>query len=180
MVTWYPSLRSARTSICARCFLALGSASQSRSMNRTPSCKNLPNQAAKTMSNGPDGGLIAQSRQQTPEHALKVTAFLHDSGMRCLVRYSPQIFIALRRATAAVLLRTFLLTGTGSHPRRELRCRRKRTRLGPYFGDDLLRRIRSQTRHFCQSDYRVLMCLHGLRDHAVELGHLLIDQLQPL
>ena len=35
-------------------------------------------------------------------------------------------------------------------------------------------------RAFRQSDHGVLMRLHGLRDHAIELGNLLIDQLQPL
>jgi hypothetical protein len=66
------------------------------------------------MGNGPDGGLITQSRQQSPEHALEETAFLHDGSMRCLVQYSPQIFNTLRGTTAAVLLRTFLLAGKGS------------------------------------------------------------------
>src|ERR1039457_4465169 len=38
----------------------------------------------------------------------------------------------------------------------------------------------SQSRYFRQSDHGVPMRLHGLRDHAIELSHLLIDQLQPL
>src|SRR5439155_24993740 len=57
MLTWYPSLRSARTSICARCFLALGSASQSRSMNRTPSCKIFQTKR-QTMRNGHTSAII--------------------------------------------------------------------------------------------------------------------------
>ena len=39
IVTSYPSLRSARASIRARLFLALGSGSTPCSINRTPSCK---------------------------------------------------------------------------------------------------------------------------------------------
>src|ERR1700694_1989942 len=38
--------------------------------------QDLPNHAAEPMGDGPDGGLIAQPRQQTPEHRLKVTAVL--------------------------------------------------------------------------------------------------------
>jgi hypothetical protein len=40
--------------------------------------QDLPNHAAEPMSDGPDGGLIAQPRQQTPEHRLKVAAVLLD------------------------------------------------------------------------------------------------------
>ena len=79
-----------------------------------------------------------------------------------------------------VLLCAFLLAGTGSHPRGQLRCRWERTGLRAHLRDDLLRRIHSQTRYFCQSDHGIWMGLHGLRDQAVELGHLLIDQLQSL
>src|SRR5262245_60684026 len=91
-----------------------------------------------------------------------MTAFLRDSSVRGLVQHSTQVFIAFRGATAMVLLRGFLLARTGSHPRRQLGRRRERTGLRPYLGDDLLRRIHSQARYFRQSDYSVLMRLHGL------------------
>jgi hypothetical protein len=79
--------------------------------------QDLSNYTTEPMGNGPDGGLIAQAGQQTPEYGLKVAAFLRHSGVRCLVQHSAQIFIAFRGATATVLLRAFLLAGTGSHPR---------------------------------------------------------------
>jgi hypothetical protein len=79
-----------------------------------------------------------------------------------------------------VLFGTFVFPGTGSHPRGQLRRRGERAGLLAHFRDDLLRRIHSQTRHFRQPHHRLLMRLHGLRDQAVELGDLGIDQLQPL
>src|SRR5437660_10334355 len=102
-----------------------------------------------------------------------MTAFLRHCSVRGLVQYATQIFIAFRGATAVVLLRALLLAGTGSHPRRQLRRRWERTGLSPYFSNDLLRRIHSQTGHFRQSNHSVLMRLHGCRDHAIELSHLL-------
>src|SRR5258705_2177207 len=98
------------------------------------------------MSNRPDGGLIAEAGQQTPEHGLKMTDLLRHRSVCCLVQHAAQIFIAFRGATAVVLLRAFLLAGTGSHPRRQLRRRWEGSGLGPYFSNDLLRRIHSQTR----------------------------------
>ena len=84
----------------------------------------------------PDGGLIAQAGQQTLEHGLKVTAFLRHSSVCCLVQHAAQIIITFRGAIAMVLLRAFLLAGTGPHPRRQLRRRGERTGLGgamPYY-----------------------------------------------
>src|SRR5271165_56139 len=142
--------------------------------------QDLPNDAAEPMGDCPDGTLVAQSRQQTPEHGLKVTAFLLHRSVRRLVQYPPQIFIPFRRATAVVYFGTFVLSRTGSHPRGQLRRRGERAGLHSHFRHHLLRRIHSQTRYFRESDHRLLMRLHGLRDQAIELLDLLIDQLQPL
>jgi hypothetical protein len=119
-------------------------------------------------------------RQQTPEHCLKVTALALDGGVRRLVQHSPQIFIAFGGSTAVVLFGTFLFSGTGSHSRGQLPRRRKGTGPSVHFRDDLLRRIHSQSRHVRQSLHGILMGLHNLRDQAVELDDLLINQLQPL
>jgi Domain of unknown function (DUF4411) len=94
-----------------------------------PLVQYLPNHAAEPMSDNPDGGLIAQPRQQTPEHRLKITAILLHRSVRRLVQHSPQIFVAFGRATAVVFLRAFLLAGTGSHPRGQV-CRRIQRSLG--------------------------------------------------
>ena len=50
-----------------------------------PLMQDLSNHAAEPMGDGPDGGLIAQPRQQTPEHGLKVTAVLLHRSMSRLV-----------------------------------------------------------------------------------------------
>src|SRR5271157_4906466 len=109
--------------------------------------QDLPNDAAEPMGDCPDGTLVAQSRQQTPEHGLKVTAFLLHRSVRRLVQYPPQIFIPFRRATAVVYFGTFVLSRTGSHPRGQLRRRGERAGLHSHFRHHLLRRIHSQTRY---------------------------------
>jgi hypothetical protein len=43
-----------------------------------PLVQHLPNHAAEPMSDSPDGGLIAQPRQQTPEQRLKMSS---DQGL---------------------------------------------------------------------------------------------------
>ena len=53
-----------------------------------PFMQDLPNYATEPMGNGPDGGLIAEARQETPEYNLKMTAFLGHSSVRCLVQHS--------------------------------------------------------------------------------------------
>jgi len=70
--------------------------------------QDLPDHAAEPMSDGPEGGLIAQPRQQTPEHGLKIAAFLRDGSVRRLIQHSAQIFIAFCGTTAVVLLGAFL------------------------------------------------------------------------
>src|SRR6266403_3062089 len=117
IVTSYPSLRSARASIRARLFLALRSGSQPCSIHRTPLMQDLPNHTAEPMGDGPDGRLIAQPRQQTAEHDLKMTTFLLDGRVCRLVQHPAQIFIALGGATAVVLFSAFVFSGTGPHPR---------------------------------------------------------------
>ncbi len=48
--------------------------------------QDLPNHAAEPMGDGPNGGFIAQPRQQTPEHRLEVTAFLSHRSVGSLVQ----------------------------------------------------------------------------------------------
>jgi hypothetical protein len=73
-----------------------------------PFMQDLRNNTTEQMGNGPDGGLIAQAGQQTPEYGLKVTAFLRHRGVRCLVQHSAQVFIAFRGAIATA---TYSATG---------------------------------------------------------------------
>jgi hypothetical protein len=62
--------------------------------------KNLPDQAAQAMCDGPDSGLITQMRQPTPEHCLKVGAFAPGSSMSGLVEHAAHVFVAFRRTAA--------------------------------------------------------------------------------
>src|SRR5271157_3425461 len=78
--------------------------------------QDLPNHAAQPVGDCPDGGFVAQPRQQTPEHRLKMAALLSRRRVGRLVQYPPQIFISFGGAAAVVLFGAFLLPRTGSHP----------------------------------------------------------------
>jgi len=73
---------------------------------------------------------------------------------------------------------------SGSHPRGQLRGGGKRFGLYPHLGNHLLRGIYSKPdgmrRHFGQSGHGLLVWFQRLRDHGVEPGDLLVDQLQSL
>src|SRR5882762_73179 len=60
-----------------------------------PLMQDLPHHTAEPMGDGPDGGLIAQPGQQTPEHHLKVPAFPLARSVRRLVQHPPQILLPL-------------------------------------------------------------------------------------
>src|SRR5664280_211964 len=76
------------------------------------------------MGNRPQGLLIAQSWQQTPEHHLELAALGSHRRLRRLGQHSPHKLVAFGRTTAVVLLGAFVLPGAGSHPRGQL-CRRR-------------------------------------------------------
>lgn len=78
--------------------------------------KDLRDQAAEPMGDSPDGGLIAESWQQTPEDRLEMGSLAPGCGMSDLVEYSPHVLVALCRATGAVLFSALFLSGTGSYP----------------------------------------------------------------
>ena len=51
--------------------------------------QDLPDDATGPMFDGPNGRLIAESRQQTPEHCLEITAFLPGRIVGRLVQHPP-------------------------------------------------------------------------------------------
>jgi hypothetical protein len=83
--------------------------------------QHLPNYTAEPMGDDPNGRLIAQPRQQTPEHRLEVTAFLPRRSVGCLVQHSPQIFVSFCGTAVVVLFGAFLLPGTRPYPGGQLR-----------------------------------------------------------
>ena len=104
--------------------------------------QNLPNHTAEPM-----GGLIAQSRQQAAEE-LKITASLLDCRVGCLVQDPSQILVSLGGATTVVVLALSSLPR--QVPTQEVNSAAEENvpPCGPYLGNDLLRRIDSQARHF--------------------------------
>src|SRR5215475_4934703 len=130
--------------------------------------QNLPNHPAEPMGDRPMGGLIAQSRQQAAEE-LKITASLLDCRVGCLVQDPSQILVSLGGATTVVVLALSSLPR--QVPTQEVNSAAEENvpPCGPYLGNDLLRRIDSQARHFGRPHHCLLMRLHGLRDEVVEL-----------
>src|ERR1700732_331166 len=86
------------------------------------------------MCDGPDSGLITQTRPQTTEHRLKVGAFAPGSSMTGLVEHPAHVFVAFRRTAAGVLFGSFYLSGTGSHPGSEFGRGGERAGCHSYFG----------------------------------------------
>jgi hypothetical protein len=111
--------------------------------------QDLPNHTAEPMSDGPEGGLIAQPGEQTPEHELKMTTSLLDSSVCRLVQHPVQIFIVLGGATAVVLFGAFVFSGTGPHPKKSIPPLREMYWLPPHFCEDLLHRDKFET-HECR------------------------------
>src|SRR5215472_16537223 len=64
-----------------------------------PCMQDLPNNSAEPMGDRPDRGLIGQTRQQTAEERLKITASLLDCRVGCLVQDPSQILVSLGGAT---------------------------------------------------------------------------------
>ena len=98
--------------------------------------QDLPDDAAEPIGDGPNGRLIAQSRQQTPEHRLEITAFLpgRSVGRLFSTRRRYLFPFAERLLWFSSALSSFLLPGTGSHPRGQLRGGGKRFGLYAHLG----------------------------------------------
>ena len=137
-----------------------------------------PDQATMSMGNHPDGLLMSQARDIAVIDNLEDTSFGLYGGIGGLIENAPHMAVALRRPVAVVHSRTLLVAGACAHPRGEVFLGRKCRCRGAYFGDDLLRRIDSQTGHLRQPLHRVLMVVEQSRHLLVELTNLLFDQLQ--
>jgi hypothetical protein len=100
--------------------LQLGNAFHTLFDESNPLMQDFPNYAAEPMGDGPNGRLVAQSRQQPAEYCLEVTAFLPGRSVGRLLQYPPQIFVSLCRTAVVVLFGAFLLPG--QVPTQEVNC----------------------------------------------------------
>src|SRR6516225_10836197 len=91
-----------------------------------------------------------------------------DRGVGCLIEDTPHVAVTLGRAMALVDSRALFISGTCSHPRRELLRGRKCCCCGTYFGDDLLSRIYAQAGDLCQPLHRILTWVEPSRDLLVQ------------
>ena len=85
-----------------------------------PLMQDLPDDAAEPIGDGPNGRLIAQSRQQTPEHRLEITAFLPGRSVGRLVQHPPQVFVPL--AERLLRFSSALSSFPGQFPTQEVNC----------------------------------------------------------
>src|SRR5215471_4295254 len=98
----------------------------------------LPHQLAESVGDGPNGSVVTQSRYKTAEHRLQMAALLLHRRLRCLIQNTTHVLVALGGATGMVVLGTFLLSRTDSHPGGQVGRRSKRAGLRPYLRDHLL------------------------------------------
>ena len=94
--------------------------------------QDLPDDAAEPIGDGPNGRLIAQSRQQTPEHRLEITAFLPGRSVGRL--FSTRRRYLFPFAERLLWFSSALSFFSGSHPRGQLRGGGKRFGLYAHLG----------------------------------------------
>ncbi len=140
--------------------------------------QNFPNQTTKPMSNCTDRLIVSQARQRAAIDNLEDTSLGLYSGIGSLIEKAAASGDARRRPVAVVHSCALVVAGACAHPRGELLLGRKGRCPSTQFGDDLLRRIHSQTGHLGQPLHRVLMVAEQSRHLLVELANLLFDQLQ--
>jgi hypothetical protein len=143
-----------------------------------PLAENLPDDSTKAMSNGPDGFRVPDAGQQAQIRQFEDAAFALDRRVRTLIQKTPHVAIALRRPVALGFPRTLLFSGTDPHPRGKVFLGTECRRGGSHLGNDLMRRIHTQTRHFRQSLDRILVCAEQFGEFLVQLFHLMFDQIQ--
>src|SRR5208337_2971464 len=100
---------------------------------------------------------VSNSPGQTAVKSLIGTAFGVDRGVGRLVENAPHVAIAFGRTVASGDFGALFPAWTTPNPRGHLARRRKRGGMRTHFSDDLLGRIRSQTRHLRQPVDRILV-----------------------
>jgi len=99
----------------------------------------FPDEAGEAVGDGPDGAVIAKSRQKATEKSLEATALLFNRRVSGLIEEPPYVAIPLGAAGAMVLFRALVAPRTNADPGSEIPRRRKRAGIGSDFSDDLLR-----------------------------------------
>jgi hypothetical protein len=93
--------------------------------------KSHSHHATEPMGDCPDGGLIAQPRQQTPEHRLKMGCFFLTAAWAAWFSTRRRYLLPLAERLLWFSSALSSLSGTGSHPRGQLCRRGKRAGLYP-------------------------------------------------
>jgi len=98
-----------------------------------------PDQPALSVSDGPDGLIVSQSRDAAAIENLEDASFGLDCRVGRLVKNASHVAVALRRPVAVVDAGALFVAGAGTDPRGETFLGRKGCGSGTDFGNDLLR-----------------------------------------
>jgi hypothetical protein len=112
------------------------------------------------MGNRPDGLVMSQARDRAAIHNVEDTSFGPGCGVGRLVENAPHVAVALRGSVAVVYPRTLVVAGASTNPRGETFLGGKGRCRGTDFGNDLLCRVHSQTRHLRQPPLPASSCGH--------------------
>jgi excisionase family DNA binding protein len=117
-----------------------------------------PDQSTLSMGNRPDGLVMSQEAwDRAAIHNFEDASFGPGCGVGALIENTPHVAVALRRPVVVVHASAFVVAGACTNPRGETFLRGKGRCGGTNFGNDLLRRVHSQTGHFRQPLDRVLV-----------------------
>jgi len=120
------------------------------------------------MGNDRDGLIVSPARDVAAIEDGEDAPLELDGGVGSLIEDAPHGAVALGGAATVVHSRGLFLAGASTHPGGKVPRGRKRRRRRAHFGDDLLRRIHSQTGHFCRP-------LDLLLVGTEQGGHLLLE-----
>jgi hypothetical protein len=139
-----------------------------------------PDQPTLSMRNRPDSLIMSQARDRTAIDNLEDTSFDLYGGVSSLIENAPHVAIALRGPAAVVHAPALVVAGACTNPGGETFLGRKYRCSGTDFGNDLLRRVHTQTGHLSQPLDRVLVLAEQTSHLLVQLADLLLEELQLL
>ncbi len=109
------------------------------------------------MGNHSDRLIVPQARYIATIEDLEDASFVFDRCVGSLIEDAPHMTVTFRGSVAAADSCSLVVSGAGAHSREEVSVGRKGRCRDAHFGNDLLRRICSQTGHLRQPLDLVLM-----------------------
>jgi len=140
--------------------------------------QDFPDQTAESMGDGADSLFVAEARGQTTKEDFEDASFDLHGGVGTLIEDTPHIAVAMGRAVALGYACTLFLPGADAYPGGQIAGGVKRGGSCAHLGDDLLRRIHTQTGDLGEPLNGLLVGSQQSCQLLIELGDLLIDELE--